>query len=121
LGREGEAALPGRGPACRPESRVRRPYSEMAMRWWKVGLVVALAGLSGCSERVVPVSGTVKTKAGKPVTGVYLVLWPVEGPTTKSRAFLLDAQGAFAGEAYPGAYTFYLSRRPSKPTKTASR
>src|SRR5437764_6502327 len=80
------------------------------MRWRTAALVLALAGLAGCSERPVAVSGAVKSKAGRPVTGVLLVLMPVGGPASKTRAFPLDDQGAFQGEAYPGTYTYYLSR-----------
>ncbi len=76
-------------------------------------LVVAAAivvALSGCSNRLVPVSGSVKTSAGKPITGVLVVLMPVDGPKTKTCAFPLDPDGGFRGEACPGTYTFYLSR-----------
>jgi hypothetical protein len=71
-------------------------------------IVLAVSGCS--SERLVPLSGSVKTAAGKPVTGVYVVLMPVEGPKSKTCAFPLDADGSFRGEAVSGKYTFYLSR-----------
>jgi hypothetical protein len=80
------------------------------MRWHLMITAAIIAGLSGCSERLVPVSGSVKTASGKAVTGVLVVLMPVDGPKTKTRAFPLDADGGFQGEAYPGTYTFYLSR-----------
>src|SRR5438477_8518761 len=72
--------------------------------------VIVLAGLAGFSGGSVPVSGTVTTAAGKPVTGVFLVLMPVEGPKSNIRAFPLGADGEFHGEAQPGTYVYYISR-----------
>jgi hypothetical protein len=80
------------------------------MRWRTLLIVAALAAVAGCSGRPVSVSGTVKTKDAKPVTGVLLVLMPDDGAKSKIRSFQLDAQGGFQGEALPGSYTYYLSR-----------
>ncbi|HTK75755.1 MAG TPA: hypothetical protein VL371_10890 [Gemmataceae bacterium] len=81
------------------------------MRSYLIAVAAIVVALAGCSsERMVPVSGTVKTAAGKPVTGVYVVFVPVEGPKSKTCALPLDADGSFRGEAVIGKYTFYLSR-----------
>lgn len=76
-------------------------------------VTLALAWLAGCSDGKkdpVPVSGSVKTSSGSPVSGVRLILAPVHGPTTATVGFPLDDAGRFDGQALPGTYTYYLSR-----------
>src|SRR2546423_1789072 len=82
------------------------------MRIWLVGIVVSVVSVAGCSNphEPVAVTGVVKTAAGKPVTGVRLILAPVNGSTLGTVGFPLDADGHFAGEALPGPYNFYLAR-----------
>jgi hypothetical protein len=82
------------------------------MRRLFAGIAIILVCIPGCSngKEAVPVSGVVQTASGQPVAGVRLILEPVEEPKVGATfGFDLDGQGHFAGEAFPGTYTFYLS------------
>ncbi len=85
------------------------------MRQWMFYVAVCLACAAGCSDKAkeaVAISGTVKTAAGKPVTGVRLIFAPAKkAPMSAigSFGFALDAEGHFEGAAIPGTYVFYLT------------
>jgi hypothetical protein len=82
------------------------------MRWYPVVLGLALFSVIGCSKEreTVQVSGTVQTSSGKPVTGLRLILEPVDGTKIGTTfGFDLDSEGHFAGNAFPTTYVFYLS------------
>lgn len=83
--------------------------------WMNAGFVAGVALLAGCSyapapREPVPVSGVVKTSAGKAVKGVRLILQSTtEGEAAATFGFDLDDNGHFEGQAYPGMYAFFLS------------
>jgi hypothetical protein len=74
------------------------------MRWFLIVFGLALISVTGCSKaaETVRVSGNVSTAAGKPVSGVRLILEPVEGSKVgRTFGFDLDNEGHFEGYAFP--------------------
>lgn len=97
----------------------------MTRRFWPAAVVIAAAGLAGCSEitpdsqRLVDVTGAVADAAGRPVKDVALNFQPTGGTATPA-VIKLGPDGRFSFKMAAGEYTWYLAAVESGPDRVKS-